>query len=115
MLVFMRLLANRHPPKAAERASQAAAFLFFRAAHETGGDVSDLRERVKRIVIDRLGIDASRVTDKAHFIDDLGSDSLQAIDIVMAIEEEFGCDIPDAVAEKLFTIDDAVRFIEARG
>ena len=75
--------------------------------------MSDVAERVKKIVVEHLGVDKSKVTDNASFIDDLGADSLDTVELVMAFEEEFGCEIPDDAAEKIVTVKDAVQFIEA--
>ncbi len=74
--------------------------------------MSDVAERIKKIVVEHLSVEASKVTDKASFIDDLGADSLDTVELVMAFEEEFGCEIPDDVAEKILTIEDAVNFVE---
>jgi len=75
--------------------------------------MSDVSERVKKIVIEHLGVDEDKVTDKASFIDDLGADSLDTVELVMAFEEEFGCEIPDDAAEKIQTVQDAITFISA--
>jgi acyl carrier protein len=74
--------------------------------------MSDVAERVKKIVIEHLGIDEAKVVSNASFIDDLGADSLDTVELVMAFEEEFGIEIPDDAAEKIATIKDAVDFIE---
>ena len=74
--------------------------------------MSDVAERVKKIVIQHLGVDADKVVDNADFIDDLGADSLDRVELVMAFEEEFGVEIPDDAAETIVTVGDAVRFIE---
>ncbi len=74
--------------------------------------MSDVGDRIKKIVIEHLGVDEGKVTDNASFIDDLGADSLDTVELVMAFEEEFGCEIPDDAAEKILTIKDAVSFIE---
>jgi len=74
--------------------------------------MSDIAERVKKIVIEHLGTDEAKVTENASFIDDLGADSLDTVELVMAFEEEFGCEIPDDVAEKIITIKDAISYIE---
>jgi len=73
---------------------------------------NDVAERVKKIVVERLGVEASRVTDTASFSDDLAVESLDRIDLVMAFEEEFGCEILDDAASAILTVGDAVRFIE---
>ena len=78
-----------------------------------GGRVRDVAERIKKIIVEHLGVDKAKVTEDAIFIDDLGADSLEAVELVMAFEEEFGCEIPDDAAEKIVTVKDAVSFIEA--
>ena len=75
--------------------------------------MSDTSERVKKIVVEHLGVDATKVNDGASFIDDLGADSLDTVELVMAFEEEFEIEIPDDAAEKIQTIKDAIDFIEA--
>ena len=74
--------------------------------------MSDVSERVKKIVVEHLGVDESKVSDNASFIDDLGADSLDTVELVMAFEEEFGCEIPDDAAEKILTVKDAISYIE---
>ncbi len=74
--------------------------------------MSDISERVKKIVVEHLNIDAAKVTDDASFIDDLGADSLDTVELVMAFEEEFGIEIPDDDAEKIQTVKDAISFIQ---
>ena len=74
--------------------------------------MSDVAERVKKIVVQHLGVDAEKVVDNADFIDDLGADSLDRVELVMAFEEEFGVEIPDDAAEGIVTVGDAVRFVE---
>lgn len=73
---------------------------------------NDISDRVKKIVIEHLGVDEAKVSDAASFIDDLGADSLDTVELVMAFEEEFGCEIPDDAAEKIVTVKDAVDFIQ---
>jgi acyl carrier protein len=73
--------------------------------------MSDIAERVKKIVIEHLGVDAGKVTEGASFIDDLGADSLDTVELVMAFEEEFGVEIPDDAAETILTVGDAVSFL----
>ena len=72
----------------------------------------DISSKVKKIVADRLGIDDAKVTEESSFIDDLGADSLDTVELVMAFEEEFGSEISDSDAEKILTVGDAVKFIE---
>ena len=74
--------------------------------------MSDIADRVKKIVIEHLGVDADKVTLEASFIDDLGADSLDTVELVMAFEEEFGVEIPDDAAEKISTVSDAIKYIE---
>ena len=74
----------------------------------------DVAGKVKKIVADHLGIDIAKVTEEASFIDDLGADSLDTVELVMAFEEEFGSEISDSEAEKILTIGDAVKFIERK-
>ena len=74
--------------------------------------MSDIGERVKKIVVEHLGVDEAKVTESASVIDDLGADSLDTVELVMAFEEEFGCEIPDDAAEKILTVKDAITFIE---
>ena len=74
--------------------------------------MSDVAERIKKIVIEHLDADASKVTKSASFIDDLGSDSLDNVELVMAFEEEFGVEIPDDAAVTIQTVGDAVKFVE---
>ena len=74
--------------------------------------VDDVAGKVKKIVADHLGIDDVKVTEEASFIEDLGADSLDTVELVMAFEEEFGSEISDSEAEKILTVGDAVKFIE---
>ncbi|MEL6127373.1 MAG: acyl carrier protein [Pseudomonadota bacterium] len=78
--------------------------------------MSTIQERVSKIVVEHLGVEAGKVTTEASFIDDLGADSLDTVELVMAFEEEFGIEIPDDAAETIQTVGDAVNFItEATG
>lgn len=74
--------------------------------------MSDILQRVKKIVAEHLGTEETKVTESASFVDDLGADSLDTVELVMAFEEEFGCEIPDEIAEKIITVKDAVEFLE---
>jgi acyl carrier protein len=76
--------------------------------------MSSVAERVKKIVVEHLGVDEAKVTENASFVDDLGADSLDTVELVMAFEEEFGCEIPDDAAEKITTVKDAIAFIESK-
>ena len=76
--------------------------------------MSDVADRVKKIVLEHLGVEESKVVVSASFIDDLGADSLDTVELVMAFEEEFGCEIPDEDAEKILTIKDAINFINTQ-
>jgi acyl carrier protein len=71
-------------------------------------------EKIKKIIVDQLGVDESEVTPMASFVDDLGADSLDTVELVMALEEEFGIEIPDEDAEKLLTVEDVIKYIEAK-
>lgn len=72
-------------------------------------------EKIKAIIVEQLGVDESEVTQEAHFIDDLGADSLDTVELVMALEEEFGIEISDEDAEKIQTVGDVVKFIDKAG
>ena len=74
----------------------------------------EIEARVKKIVIEQLGVKEDEVTTAASFVEDLGADSLDTVELVMALEEEFECEIPDEDAEKIITIQDAVNYIVAR-
>ena len=75
--------------------------------------MSDVADKVKKIVVEHLGVDEGKVTDAASFIDDLGADSLDTVELVMAFEEEFSIEIPDDAAEKIQTVQNAIDFISA--
>ena len=74
--------------------------------------MSNVEERVKKIVVEHLGVEADKVSAEASFIDDLGADSLDTVELVMAFEEEFGIEIPDDAAENIQTVGDAIGFID---
>jgi acyl carrier protein len=74
----------------------------------------EISEKVKKIVADHLGVEEEKVTDEASFIDDLGADSLDTVELVMAFEEEFGSEISDSEAEKILTVGDAIKFIQSK-
>ena len=76
--------------------------------------MSDVAERVKKIVVEHLGVDDAKVTENASFIDDLGADSLDTVELVMAFEKEFDIDIPDEEAEKLRTVGDAMSYLHEK-
>ena len=73
--------------------------------------MSDIANRVKKIVVEHLGVDEGKAVPEASFIDDLGADSLDTVELVMAFEEEFGVEIPDDAAETIVTVGDAVKFL----
>jgi acyl carrier protein len=74
--------------------------------------MSETADRVKKIVVEHLGVEADKVTEEASFIDDLGADSLDIVELVMAFEEEFNVEIPDDAAEKITTVKDAIDYID---
>ena len=74
--------------------------------------MSEVGDKIKKIIVDHLGVEAEKVTDEASFIDDLGADSLDTVELVMAFEEEFGAEISDSEAEKILTVGDAIKFVE---
>ena len=74
----------------------------------------DIADKVKKMVADHLGVEETKVVDEANFIDDLGADSLDTVELVMAFEEEFGSEISDSEAEKILTVGDAIKFIESK-
>ncbi len=76
--------------------------------------MSDVAERVKKIVVEHLGAEEDKVVANARFIEDLGADSLDTVELVMAFEEEFGTEIPDDVADKIATVGDAVKFLSEK-
>ena len=76
--------------------------------------MSETADRVKKIVVEHLGVEAEKVTEEASFIDDLGADSLDIVELVMAFEEEFNVEIPDDAAEKITTVKDAIDYIESK-
>ena len=76
--------------------------------------MSDVADRIKNIIAEHLGVDADKVSDSASFIDDLGADSLDTVELVMRFEEEFECEIPDDAAEKILTVKDAVDFLASQ-
>ena len=75
--------------------------------------MSDVAARVTKIVVEHLGVDEAKITQNASFIDDLGADSLDTVELVMAFEEEFSCEIPDDAAEKILTVKDAIDYIQS--
>ena len=75
--------------------------------------MSDIAAAVKKIVVEHLGVEPDKVVEGASFIDDLGADSLDQVELVMAFEEEFGVEIPDDAAEKIQTVQDAISFLKA--
>jgi len=73
--------------------------------------MAELEEKVKQIIVDQLGVDADEVTPTAKFVEDLGADSLDTVELVMALEEDFGIEIPDEDAEKIVTVKDVIDYI----
>lgn len=74
--------------------------------------MSSPAERVREIIVEQLGVNAEQVTDEAKFVEDLGADSLDTVELVMALEEEFGAEIPDEEAEKLTTVGEAIAYVK---
>jgi acyl carrier protein len=105
-------LGSPEPP-AAKTLGSGLRLVVAGAKFERGSkQMSDVAERVKKIVVEHLGVEPEKVVDKANFIDDLGADSLDIVELVMAFEEEFGIEIPDDAAETILTVGDAVKFLE---
>jgi acyl carrier protein len=75
---------------------------------------NDIKDKVTKIIIDKLGVTADQIKPEAKFVDDLGADSLDTVELVMELEEQFGIEIPDEEAEKIQTVGDAVKYIESR-
>ncbi len=75
--------------------------------------MSTIEERVKKIIVEQLGVKEEQVTNEASFVDDLGADSLDTVELVMALEEEFECEIPDEDAEKITTVQQAIDYVTA--
>lgn len=73
-----------------------------------------INEKVKEIIIDQLGVDANEITEEASFIDDLGADSLDTVELIMAFEEEFDIEIPDEEAEKILTVQNVMDYVESK-
>ena len=76
--------------------------------------MSEVQDKIKQIIVDELGVDEAEVTENARFIEDLGADSLDTVELVMAFEEEFSVEVPDEDAEKLQTVGDVVKYIEEK-
>ena len=74
----------------------------------------DISQKVKKMVAEHLGVEEEKVSDESNFIDDLGADSLDTVELVMAFEEEFGSEISDSEAEKILIVGDAIKFIESK-
>jgi len=75
--------------------------------------MSDIEQRVKKIVVEQLGVEEANVKNSSSFVDDLGADSLDTVELVMALEEEFNCEIPDEEAEKITTVRQAIDYVNA--
>ena len=82
---------------------------------EAGKSMGTVDERVKKIIGEQLGVEEDEVTPEASFVEDLGADSLDTVELVMALEEEFGIEIPDEDAEQLQTVGDAIRYLQEKG
>jgi acyl carrier protein len=79
------------------------------------GSMADYEAKIKEIIINELGVEADKVTNEASFVEDLGADSLDTVELVMAFEEEFGIEIPDEDAEQLQTVGDAIKYMKSKG
>ena len=77
-------------------------------------DIAQLEEKVKDIIVEELGVERDKLAEDAHFMDDLGADSLDTVELVMAFEKEFDLDIPDEEAEKLLTVGDAMKYLHGK-
>ena len=77
--------------------------------------MENIEARVKKVIADKLGVEESTIKDGASFVEDLGADSLDTVELVMALEEEFGCQIPDEDAEKITTVQQAIDYVKAHG
>lgn len=75
--------------------------------------MSDIADRIKKIIVEHLGVEGDKVVEGANFVDDLGADSLDVVELVMAFEEEFGVEIPDDAAETIQTVGDAIQFLKS--
>jgi acyl carrier protein len=82
---------------------------------ELGGNTMSIPTKIKDIIVEQLGVDPEKVKSEASFIDDLGADSLDIVELVMAMEEEFDLEIPDEDAEKLKTVNDVVTYLASKG
>lgn len=76
---------------------------------------NSIEERVIKVIAEQLGVEAEKVTPQAHFTEDLGADSLDLVEMVMALEKEFDCEIPDEEAEKITTVQSAIDYVKAQG
>ena len=88
---------------------------FFAVLTKNYTEMADIASRVKAIVVDKLGVDESEVTNEASFTNDLGADSLDTVELIMEFEKEFNIAIPDDQAEKIATVGEAISYIEANG
>ena len=77
-------------------------------------DMAELEDKVKDIIVEELGVEKDKLTEDAHFMEDLGADSLDTVELVMAFEKEFDLDIPDEEAEKLLTVGDALKYLHEK-
>jgi len=84
------------------------------AVRKKGGELMAVEERIKSIIAEQLGVKPDEVTTEASFIDDLGADSLDTVELIMALEEEFGVEIPDEDAEKMTSVGDAIKYINEK-
>jgi len=96
------------------RAARIGDLVVPRSFSRGGNNMAAVRDKVKQIIVEQLGVDEAEVTDTASFVDDLGADSLDTVELIMAFEEAFSIEIPDEDAEKITTVKDAIEYIEKK-
>src|SRR6266566_689544 len=111
-LSFWRAMKPATSPGTRSTATAVGAPAGHRSRDRGGKRMPSVEERVKQIIVEQLGVDESEVTPTASFVDDLGADSLDQVELVMAFEEAFGIEVPDEDAEKMTTVKDAVEYID---
>jgi acyl carrier protein len=104
---------SRRPPGVLANARVPLNYSVEHPIREERTSMSSIEERVKKIVVEQLGVKEEDVTNNASFVDDLGADSLDTVELVMALEEEFECEIPDEEAEKITSVQQAIDYVKA--